>query len=185
MRRRLYDKRAEAEAIKLRETFQAKPWEWATEFSWSWPSDVREIGEGMAVMYRSDKWKKKGNYEDYKHVCEAKRPWKLFAAPGFHIDGVKTYGETRPLRVPEMPDTIATLALFLGLQCRLKQRHGRRIVTPEGDEGIYQIEIRRGKLAAGRTRGGECFLCVYVEDEGPKLFLFGEELDVEKDGIVG
>lgn len=186
--RRFFDNKqsfGEAEAVRLRETFQDRPAEWKDTFEWGWPKTMREVGVGMAVMYRSDKWKKKGKYESYKHVCEGKKPWRLFAAPGFVIDGVRLVGEARTPKQTEFPDTIAILALFLGMQCRLFERDTSGIFLPEGDDGIYEVSIPKGKLAAGRTRSGDLFLTVYVEDEGPKLFLFGEELDVEKDGIVG
>jgi len=187
MRRYLENKRAsfgEKEAIRLRETFQDKPWEWEEIFSWGWPKTVRAIGVGRAVMYRSDKWKKKGKYESYKHVCESKTPWELYAAPGFAIEGQKVYGEEVALGRERMPGTIATLALFLGLQAHLFERDARGLFLPEGDEGLYQLSLKNAKLAAGRTKSGELFLLIYV-NEAPELFLFGEELDVEKDGIVG
>lgn len=186
MRRRMVENRAprrdEREAQRIRETFQDKPAAWDIHFDWTWPATLREIGVGMAVMYRSDKWKKPGNFEDYKHICESKTPWRLFASPDFTIEGVRLAGPSAKLLSEKMPDTIAELALLLGVQCQLFGKDGK---LPAGDEGIFQVTIARGKLAAGRTRSGEAFLCMYVQDEGPKLFLFGEELDVEKDGIVG
>ena len=176
------------DAIHIRETFQDKEFEREIHIPWNWPTSLRCIGEGYAVMYRSDKWKKRrGEFEDYKHVCESKKPWKLYAAPSFHVDGVELVGETKDVPASEMPKNFAELANCLGVQCRLYRRErGGRIVMPrDEDAGFYEIQIKRAKLAAGRTRHGHTFLCVYVEDEGPKLFIFGTELDVEKDGITG
>jgi hypothetical protein len=185
-RRMVENKRSDfgrAEAEKIRETFQDQPWKRETKMPWGWPKSVREIGVGMAVMYRSDKWKKPGKYESYKHICESHRPWRLFAAPGFAIeDGVRVHGHSTSLHVEAMPTSFAVLALFLGLQCRLFGTDGH---LPAGDDGFYEVTIPKAKLCAGRTTGGDLFLCVYVEKEGPKLFLFGDELDVERDGIVG
>ncbi len=175
----------EAEAIRIRETFQDREAEWKDTFDWGWPKTMREVGVGMAVMYRSDKWKKKGKYESYKHVCEGKTPWRLFVAPDFEIDGVTLAGESRTPKQTEFPDTIAILALFLGIQCRLFEKSKSGIYLPEGDDGVFEVSIPKAELAAGKTRSGGTFLTVYVKSEGPKLFLFGEELDIEKDGIVG
>lgn len=172
-------------AIRIRETFYNKPAEKETEFDWSWPKNIRHIGEAYAVMYRSDKWKKRGDYENYKHICESKTPWKLYAAPGLEIARVELSGEARDVSTAQMPDTFAVLANCLGIQCRLYQKRGGRVVMPEGDDGLFEVQIPRAKLGSGKTRSGKVFLCIYVESEGPKLFIFGTELDVEKDGIVG
>lgn len=188
MRRRLVENKGpgfgRAEAERLRETFQDKPWQKETALPWTWPTSAREIGAGLAVMYRSDKWKKPRQYESYKHVCESHTPWRLFAFPGFEVQGVRLHSHAgRDSYSPgSMPDTVAELALFLGLQCRLFDSSGR---LPAGDAGIYELTIPKAKLGAGRTKSGKFFLYVYVENEGPKLLLFGDELDVEKDGIVG
>lgn len=174
------------EAERLRTTFQNEEPDREEDFAWSWPHELRCIGEGYAVMYRSNKWKKnKNEFENYKHVCESRDPWKLYTVPGFTASGVSLTGHTRAVSPKEMPANFAVLANCLGVQCRLFEKHGQRLVMPEGDEGIYEIQIPRSKLGSGRTRSGHLFLCVYVESEGPKLFIFGTELDVEKDGIVG
>jgi hypothetical protein len=187
---RNFSKRFDVEqAAKLRETFTNKPAEKRTEFPWAWPTKVREIGVGLAVMYRSDKWKKKGDYEDYKHICESKTPWTLYATPKFELDRVEFLGPEERVPAGRMPGAIAILALFLGIQCRLYRRGARSgIYLPEGDEGLFEVKISQAKIAAGRTEAGDLFLMVYKDkkgDSGPLLFLFGEELDVEKDGIVG
>ena len=171
------------QAIKIRETFQNAPAEHETEMPWEWPRQLRLVGEAYAVMYRSNKWKKRRDqYESYKHICESRKPWKLFAAPGFSIDGATLHGDSFETPLSQMPASFAELANFLGIQCRL---FDTRLVMPTGDDGLYEIQIPRAKLAAGKTKNGKTFLTVYIESEGPKLIVFGTELDVEKDGIVG
>jgi hypothetical protein len=174
-----------AAALHIRETFQDRPSDREETFEWSWPKTLRLVGEGYSVMYSSDKWHKRGDFESYKHVCESKTPWKVYAAPGFSPKGATLVGSSHPMPESDMPSTIATLANFLGLQARLFQREGSRLVTPEGDDGIYQIQIPRAKLGAGRTKRGKLFLTVFDKQDGPQLFIFGDQLDVEKDGIVG
>ena len=175
------------EAMRLRKTFQNAEPEVETHLPWPWPHSLRCIGEGYAVMYRSNKWKRnKNEYEDYKHLCESRKPWKLYAAPGFQVAGVTLAGDTKEVAASGMPENFAELANCIGVQCRLlRKERGGRVVMPEADEGLYEIQIARSKIGAGRTRAGHLFICVYVESEGPKLFIFGTELDVEKDGIVG
>lgn len=182
--------RSRDEAVHIRETFYNKPAEQETEMPWSWPTTLVHAGEAFAVMYRSDKWHKKGDFEDYKHICEGRKPWDLFAVPDAEIrdeDGepIELVGKERKVPAGEMPSSFAVLANCLGVQGRFYREHGSRIVMPQGDDNIYQVQFARSKLASGKTRSGKMFLCVYVENEGPKLFIFGTELDVEKDGIVG
>jgi hypothetical protein len=176
----------EADAAKVRETFTDRPAVWREELPWQWPKRVTQIGVGMAVMYRSDKWKKRGEFEDYKHLCESREPWALYAAPKFSLEGIALVGPEEAVKQADMPTSIAILAHFLGIQCRLFGPSGRSgYALPTGDDGIYQMQIRRAKLAAAKTASGSLFLTVYTDDLGPLLFLFGKELDVERDGIVG
>lgn len=179
------------QAIRIRETFQNAPAEHETEMPWDWPHSLRLVGEAYAVMYRSNKWKKnKTEYESYKHICESRKPWKLYAVPGFVIEHqrggvIPFYGESFETPLSQMPASFAELANFLGIQCRLLEKRGGRVVMPTGDERLVEIQLARAKLAAGKTKNGKTFLTVYIESEGPKLIIFGTELDVEKDGIVG
>ena len=67
-------------ARDLREKFVDRPVEIERAVPWQWPRRLREIGTCQAVMYTSDKWKKRGSFEDYKHVAEGPqwilaRPW--------------------------------------------------------------------------------------------------------------
>jgi hypothetical protein len=172
------------QAAELREVFTDKPAKRKNLLDWSWPKTVRRVGDGLAVMYRSDKWRAAGDYEHYKHICESKTPWTLYAAPRFELSGVDIVGESEAVPAGWMPNSIAVLALFLGIQVRLYKKSGHSLFLPKGDEGIYEVKIANAKLAGARTEAGDFFLTIY-DRSGPQLFLFGEELDVEKDGIVG
>src|SRR5262245_31915653 len=81
MRRRIYTRNLDgaAEAQKIREDFYAKPMASEKTFGWTWPTELVEVGECAATLYRSDKWKKKGVFEDYKHKSEAEQ--RLFIVP--------------------------------------------------------------------------------------------------------
>lgn len=175
---RNFSRGAEATAAKIRETFTDKPADKKEALPWRWPTRLIEAGECLAVMYRSDKWRRKGDYEDYKHVAEG--PQKLFVVPDFQLrDGSREIslaalgGAADPVVRDLFPDSVALLANFLGLHCRLY-----------GVSEPYEVQLSRAKLAAGQTSRGELFLTVY-DSSGPQLFVFGAELNIEKDGIVG
>lgn len=135
-------------------------------------------------MYSSDKWRKPKSFVDYKHVSEG--PQSLYTIPGFIHD------EHGPMRVPgetirlggELPDSIALLAPILGIQARLHQRRGSSYYLPNGDAGLYELFIPRAKLGAIDGEG-YTVLVVYTESEGILCVISGDELAVEKDGIVG
>jgi hypothetical protein len=175
-------------ARNLRETFVDRPVETERAVPWQWPRRLREIGTCQAVMYTSDKWKKRGSFEDYKHVAEG--PQWVLARSGFlvHYD---TPSHQLPVVGPmidlgPLPDSFAVLADILGVQLQLYERGGAdgyRI--PKGDDGLYQVDISRAKLGASRfPDSGDAFLIVY-SSAGVDLIIVGKQLDIEKDGIVG
>jgi len=179
---------ARASAKKIRENFYAKPVGKEKSFHWTWPTELVEVGECLATIYRSDKWHKKGEYEDYKHKSESEQ--RLYVVPGAPLTelraiGMQLVGPTEKVPSRLLPDTVAELALFMGFQTRLYDKDGSRFYLPEGDEGLYEFSISHAKLGAGRCENGKTFLVVYHEKRGPYCFVFGEDLDVEKDGIVG
>lgn len=190
MRRRIYTPNFDgaAEAKKIREDFYAKPSERTKKYSWSWPTELVEVGECLGTLYRSDKWKKRGNFEDYKHRSEAEQ--RLYVVPSklaqLRALDLPLAGPT--VRIPHevMPDAIAELALFMGFQVKLYAKQGARYVLPDdGDDGLYEFTINHAYLGAFKCKDGTTGLCVYRPKEGPFLMVFGGELDVEKDGIVG
>lgn len=188
--RRTYEPRRDADAAAaIREKFYDRPVERRLNIPWQWPRAMREVGLNMSVMYASDKWKRRGQKEDYKHVSEGKQ-W-ILARPGFlrqynHPDRhVAVAGPMVDLGT--MPDTFAVLADILGVQVRLYEQGGPKgyRLPSDADEGYHQVVIPGAKLGAARfPDSGDAFLIVYTR-AGVDLLIVGEELDVEKDGIVG
>lgn len=171
----------ERHARKLRENFRDEPATEILDLGWTWPKTMRQVGVCESVMYVSDKWHDKGDFEDYKHVAESSQ--QLYARPGKLVDlgSSKKRKESGPtVEISGMPDTIAILAKFLGVQCRFFDAKGK--LTPD----YYQIDIKQAELGGGRHRDtGEIFLVVYTRADGPLLIVTGNALGIEKDGIVG
>lgn len=160
-------------AKKLRETFTDRPSKKVIDLRWDWPRSMDEVGVCTAVMYTSDKWKKVGDFEDYKHINESSDDkHKLLIGKGFDL-GVETYVEGYAL--DKMPDTIAELANILGLQYRLYDKDGKL-----GGE-FYQVNIVRAKLGAAIHPNGETILLVYTAST---LCCVITGFEVEKDGLV-
>lgn len=193
MRRRIYTPNFDgaSEAKKLREDFYAKPTDpkRTTNFSWRWPTELVEVGECLGTLYRSNKWKKKRDeYEDYKHRSESEQ--RLYVVPSklpeLRALGIPLVGPTEKIQKEILPATFAELALFMGFQVRLYQEEeDRRYFLPDGDEGLYEFTVNHSLLGAGRCKDGTTFLVNYRKHDGPYCFVFGVELDVERDGIVG
>lgn len=190
MRRRIVENpRDLGRAEKIRQTFVDRPVEEVYPIRWEWPRKLQYVGSCLAVMYASDKWqKKRGEMQDYKHVAES--PQRLYVRPGWiepYPQHRTRVGETGGPMVPMgsgLPDAIAELATCLGLHARLLRASEDGWVEPRGDEGVVQIDVGGCLLGGATTTAGQPFLCVYDQDE---LFavVTGEELDIEKDGIVG
>lgn len=168
-------------AKKLRENFMDRPMERTHPVEWQWPDVLQEVGLVHAVMYTSDKWKKKGAFEDYKHRREGEQ--YLLVQPGFLVDyhtsdELKVSGPDVELNGP-MPDTFAVLAPILGVQVELYGRDGRP------SEEYHQVQIARATLgAAVHPSTGETFLLVY-SPSALHAIIVGDKLDVTSDGIVG
>ena len=188
MARRLLVNRSDMESAKrIRETFVDRKMEKKVPIHWSWPKKLYCVGQSEAVQYTSDKWKKRGDYQDYKHVAEG--PQKLFVKPGFLCD----YTSRRKLDFPseeielpkKMPTAIAELAPILGLQFQ-------PYAEPEDDtsefvlsDEYYNICIARAYVgAAVHPTTNETFLIVYTQSDLCAI-ITGDILGVEKDGIVG
>lgn len=180
-------RRTEIDAVKLRETFTDREARRKTKLKWVWPKRMIEVGSCEAVMYTSDKWRDDGDFVDYKHVAEG--PQILYVVDGFlkDYDGeeIEPCGNVVELD-RDMPDTIAMLANILGVQCRLYDvDDDGDVYLPNGDDGLYQIDISNAKLGAGKRSDGETFLVIYTDGGGVLCMITGTKLDVLKDGIVG
>ncbi len=187
MARRLLVNRSDLEsAQRIRETFVDRKMEKKIPIHWSWPKKLYCVGQSEAVQYTSDKWKKRGDYQDYKHVAEG--PQKLYVKDGFLVD----YSSRKPLEFPceeyeipkKMPTVIAELAPILGLQFQ-------PYAECEDDEPLvlcgkfYGVDIARAYIgAAVHPEDNSTFLIVYTRKELCAI-ITGDILNVEKDGIVG
>lgn len=190
MSRRLVINRSDMESAKrIREAFYDKKVEKQIPISWKWPKSMLCVGQSEAVQYTSDKWKKRGDYEDYKHIAEGKQ--YLYVKPGF----IKEYSSGKDLDLPceevelprRMPTAIAELAPVLGLQFQ-----PYRLADEEDEDSelvlsgeYYGIDIARAYVGAAALPGtGEIFLMIYTRTELCAI-ITGDVLGVEKDGIVG
>lgn len=175
MRRRLIENARDLKAARrTRETFMDRPVSKESRVKWEWPKRLHLVGYCEAVMYASDKWKRPGNFEDYKHVAEAEQ--KIYAAPGF----IRDYHTLKPLVLEyeeedlpdDMPEAFAELANIFGVQMK----------TFEGE--LFQVNIGRAKLGAASQRRLGNFLIVYT-GSGVHMLITGKDLSVERDGITG
>jgi hypothetical protein len=186
--RRSYIRNFEEEterAREIRETFTDRPATKVSLLKWKWPSTMIEAGHCLAVMYSSDKWQPKGEYQDYKHVAEDEQ--LVFVRGGFLVDDD---GAALNLVGPEvdvdgpLPESIAVLAPIIGIQLRLYESDGVHHYLPNG-RNAYQINLSKAMLgAAVHPVTGEKFLIVYSPTEVLAI-ITGKSLDVLHDGIVG
>ncbi len=189
-RMRVVDTRADAE--KTFRVFHDRNPRREIPFDFGWPTEMQEVGQGKAEMYRSNKWKKDlQEYEEYKHVVEGTRT--VYMVPGF----LREWGDPRrsidlcgPIVSFEepMPKHFARLGPLLGLQVRLYRCDDGEPYLPTGDGAdgnLYEITVARAYLGgAEHPETREKFLFVY-DARGVHIVLTGGELGIEKDGIVG
>lgn len=186
--RRYERNRSSIEAAReIRRKFHDKDPQQEKPVTWQWPSEMQEIGTCEAVMYASNKWQSNPNkIIDYKHVAEG--PQRILVREGF----VRDHRSSKPLRVVgplhelnDMPDAFAVLDRILGVQVRMYEGTDERPRLPDGDDGYFQIDIPNAYLGAARhPETDQTFLVVY-SNEGVHCVIVGDELNVEKDGIVG
>jgi hypothetical protein len=173
------------EAKRIRETFTDRSASKVQTMRWQWPKRMHEVGQCVAVMYSSDKWRNPGEYEDYKHVAEDEQ--LLFVKPGLLVDEdgdeLDLVGPTSDLN-GEMPQTIAVLAPIIGIQMRLYVDEGEGHYLPN-EGNLYQVTLPKAMLGAAlHPDTGEKFLVVYSPSE-VLCIITGSSLDVLHDGIVG
>lgn len=160
-------------ARRYRQTFVDREPKKQTEMPWNWPKSMHWIGYCESVMYTSDKWKRVGTYEDYKHVAEGEQ--YVLTVPGFMRD----FQTKRPLelehesvKLPKMPGAFAELADIFGIQVKTF------------DDQYLQVDIARAKLGGAECPEWGPFLFVYNKG-GVYVVIHGVELAIEKDGITG
>lgn len=191
---------AEQIAIDMRRTFADRDVERVTEMPFTWPTELQHVGEGLAVAYASDKWKRSGDYELYKHIHDGRSPNKALCVPGFLADydtpsrRRDVIGPTVSFAGVPMPKQFAVIGFFEECNLRLHMagtddgpRFGR------GDAGIVKVIVPKAMLGAGVIQwehGDEPFIFAYTEPSGKSrggvhMLIVGAELDIEKDGIVG
>jgi len=181
------------EAEKMFRTFYDRQPRRATELPFGWPTEMQEIGEGKAEIYRSNKWKKNlSEFDDYKHVVESTRT--VYATPGFLREWGSPHREipvVGPMVTFEepMPKEFTRLAPLLGVQMRLyAEDENGDIYLPKGSGekgGLYEVTVARAYLGGARhPETKETFLFVY-DGRGVHIILTGKNLTVEKDGIAG
>src|SRR5882724_6997093 len=177
-RRMLVNKSDFESAKRIRETFVDRKVDKEIPIHWSWPKKLYGVGQSEAVQYTSDKWKKRGDYQDYKHVAEG--PQKLFVKDGFLVD----YSSRRKLDFPcevvtlpkKMPTVIAELAPILGLQFQPYENDDLRLSGK-----FYGVDIARAYIgAAVHPDTHDTFLIVYTRRELCAI-ITGDILNVEKD----
>lgn len=198
---RVYD--AEDIAKGMVRSFKDREPEYVENFRWRWPSYLQNVGDSLAVAYASDKWKPKDSQgkremELYKHLAESRN--RAFVKPGLLHDYYDTNSEW-PVIGPEtsfedvpMPNSFAILGLFeevdLQLYC-FGDEDGPEF-SDDPDEGIVKVTVRHGMLGGSKflwskvgQGSDEPFIFVYTRSAGVLMIMTGEELDIEKDGIVG
>ncbi len=174
----------EKEARKTFEVFHDRESRRKVPMNFTWPTKVQEIGQAVAQMYRSNKWKSNlKDFEDYKHIAEAFQ--FCYVVPGFLREftsdrPLKVYGPKHEVEGP-MPEHFTILAPLIGIQIRL---YDSKLKLPE--DNLYEVVVPRGMLGGAKhPKTGEPFLFVYTKTEGIGMLITGDELDIEKDGIVG
>ncbi len=188
MSRRLLINRSDLDSAKrIRETFVDRQVDKKVPIHWSWPRKLYCVGQSEAVKYTSDKWKKRGDYQDYKHVAEG--PQQLFVRDGFLVD----YNSRKRLEFPceevtlpaRMPTVIAELAPILGLEFQPYAETDDDDADLKLSDTYLAIDIARAYVgAAVHPETSQTFLIVYTRSELCAI-ITGDILGVEKDGIVG
>lgn len=192
-------------AKRYREVFAARAVESEITIPFDWPRELQHVGESLAVAYSSDKWQDKGDLKAYKHVAESRN--QAFVLPGFlrpyedQSRDLRTIGPTVGFGNVPMPKHFAILGLFEELNLRLHTK-GSDSAPAFGagpDVGCVAIIVKHAMLGGSKirwstidkTRKDQPFLFVYVEPNGKRepggifVVIVGDELDIEKDGIVG
>lgn len=161
-------------ALDRYQTFHAKSPIRVAELAHDLPTRWTCVGDGLAVMYRTDKWKKDGVDEDYKHLHD-----KRDGQPYERMKGVRFYEpDPRGTRLPvPIPKAITLLGYCLGAFLR-KDSDGHEYET--NPRGCYLFSAPDGHslfiYSPGKQSDGS---------DGFMAALVGGNLRVLKDGIDG
>lgn len=179
-------------AMRRYKTFHDKQPIRIAELSEDLPSKWCVVGDALAVMYRTDKWKGFGNDEDYKHLhdkadgvpYEVRRGVRLFE-PASDAKKSKVHGRSgdpldvgRPQRLP-VPDprAITLLGYCLGF-----------FVRRDDDGEIYEVNPRGAYLFSAPSGKALYVYSPHEQSDGSSGFLAafaGGNLRVLKGGIDG
>jgi hypothetical protein len=151
--------------------------------------------------------------ELYKHLAESRN--RALVTPGLLRDeqdpdrAIETYGPLVSLADVPMPQHFAVLGLFEEASFELHTgMQSNRPRFTKGNDGVVRVEVRHGMLGASKMLWNEVgpyaehrkqeeaegvdptdfnqpFLFVYTEQDGVMMIIVGEQLDVQRDGIVG
>lgn len=188
----------------IAETFKDRPVEREERLDFDWPDKLQMVGQNLGVAYDSDKWKAKGSNglrpsELYKHVAESDN--RIYVPPTLPFEDhqgkrLKKIGPRISLRELsedgeiEMPKHFAILGRFEECNCVLhtKGTNENPKLASKGDEGCFTLRVPHGMLGASKFRRGDKyqpFIFVYHPVDGIYFLITGDELGIEKDGIVG
>lgn len=195
-RKRVYE--ANDVAREYVEKFHARPVREQHKFDFDWPEQLQHVGDSLAVAYASDKWKKQGDYELYKHLAES--PNVAYVKRGLLREWdddrkVRTIGPMISFASVPLPQHFAILGFFEESNFRLHTRGSASSpkFSEDEDDGCVAVAIGDAMLGASKIlwsevqpgRPDQPFLFVYTNSDGPLMIITGETLDVKRDGIVG
>lgn len=136
----------------------------------SWPDKWGYTGEGVTVYYRSDKWKRDGQFDCYYHDHEGEvELWEPAGAQDWHE-------ELRKAPVQGLPcKTAAVLGYCLGWD-----------VKREGDsQHVYSVEFGDTSMLLCAPPGGRSLFVVSQRSKDVIALFCGGSLDIRPEGIVG
>jgi len=151
------------------QTFHAKPPIRVAELAHELPTSWTPVGDALGVMYRTDKWKKDGTDEDYKHLHDASndRPYPVSKGVRF-FEPARSGGQRLRTGAPK---AITLLGYCLGA-----------FVRKDDDHEVYETNPRNCYLFS--SPDGHA-LYVYSPAKGFLAAMAGGKLRVLKDGIDG
>lgn len=189
-------------ARDIAETFKDRPVEYEEVLDSDWPEEMQHIGDSLGIAYASDKWKPKRksgkrDWEIYKHIAESRN--RIFVVPGIIFPENDRKNKLRTIgpmvsfasdqKSVEMPEQFAILGLFKEANVVLHNEGTNKSPRfSQDDERVVTLSVKHGMLGASKMMlDGKLtpFLFVYTPNDGVHFLVVGDELDIEKDGIVG